>query len=221
MAVLLRIFTRDWSDAGLKPAIMKNIRWYIISLLAYPFMTILMLILGKILSLSSFAGFSMAAYLKTFLIALPVFFVFAIFEEVGWRGYLVPKLASIGMNDFLAYAVVAVVWATWHLPYIRELSWVYTSDSLITFIPRFYLSMFAFSILYGEIRILTGSIWPAVLMHCINNAFAHPLLADYVKIATGKEYLVSTTGLLITAFIGILGIALNRWRVKKGLSQFT
>ncbi|MDP4090970.1 MAG: CPBP family intramembrane metalloprotease [Bacillota bacterium] len=206
--------TKDWLDAGFKPAVRKNALWYIICILAYPLLTVVMLIIGNIYAVSSISEFSVTSYLKTFLTALPVFLVFSIFEEFGWRGYLVPKLASTGINDFLGYAIVAVVWASWHLPYIRELSWVYTSDSLATFFPRFHLSMFAFSILYSEVRIITGSVWPAVLMHCISNSFAHPLLADYVKITQGKEYLISSTGLIMTACIGLLGIILNRWRVK-------
>ena len=212
VAVVMRTVTRDWADAGLKPAIRKNIPWYIISILAFPLMTVLTLLIGEIISVSSFSGFSMAPYLKTFLSALPIFFIFAVFEEFGWRGYLVPKLASMGINTYLASAVVAIVWTTWHLPYLRELVWVYSSEDLIAFIPRYYLALFAFAILYNEIRIITGSVWPAVLMHCLTNSFGHPLAADFLTIAPGKDVLVSASGLFMIAFAGLLGIALNRWR---------
>jgi len=215
VAILMRIAMRDWSDAGFKPAIRKNALWYIISILAFPVMTVLTFLIGEMTSVSSFSGFSMAPFLNTFLSALPVFFIFAVFEEFGWRGYLVPKLASIRMNSYLASAIVAVVWASWHLPYFRELSWVYSSEDLITFLPTFYLAMFAFAILYNEIRIITGSVWPAVLMHCVMNSFGHPLAANFLTIVPGKEYLVSSTGLLIIAFAGLLGMVLNRWRMRK------
>jgi len=219
-AILMRIATRDWSDAGLKPAIRKNAIWYIISILAFPAMTVLTLLIGEMISVSSFSGFSLVPFLKTFLSALPIFFVFAVFEEFGWRGYLVPKLASIGLNGYLASVIVAVVWATWHLPYIRELTWVYSSEDVAIFIPRFYLALFAFGILYNEIRIITGSIWSAVLMHCVTNAFGHPLSADFLTIVPGSEYIVSASGLLMIAFAGLLGIALNQWRMRKaGLSK--
>jgi hypothetical protein len=75
--------------------------------------------------------------------------------------------------------------------------------------------MFAFAILYSEIRILTGSVWPAVLMHCITNSFGHPLAADYLTIAPGYDTLVSASGLFMIVFIGLLGIALNRRRMRK------
>lgn len=157
----------------------------------------------------------MKPYLKTFLTAIPVFLIFSIFEEFGWRGYLVPKLTLAGMNSYLSYIIVAVVWATWHIPYFRELAWVYSSEDLNTFIPRFYLALFVFTILYNEIRIITGSVWPAVVMHCVMNSFGHPLTVDYVKVVPGQEYLISSTGIFLIVLIGLLGIGLNRWRMIK------
>jgi membrane protease YdiL (CAAX protease family) len=217
VSILMRSVTRDWSDVGVKPAIRKNVRWYILSIVAYPVIMVLTLLSGAMISISSVSGFSMGLYLQTVLPALAIFFIFALFEEFGWRGYLAPKLASIGINDYLTHAIVAVVWASWHLPFIRELSWLYTSEDLRTFIPRLYLGAFAFSILYDEVRIITGTFWPAVLMHCISNAFGHPMAAEYITIANGKAYLgsVGFDGIFMIAFFGLLGIAVHRWRKSK------
>lgn len=219
VAILIRLVTRDWSDAGLRPAFRKNTRWYLISALAYPVMMMLTLFIGAITSITSVSGFLMMPYLTTALTALPIFFVFAIFEEFGWRGYLVPKLAAIGINKYLMHAIVAVVWATWHLPFIQELTWLYTSEELATFIPRLYLGAFAFSLLYDEIRIITGTFWPAVLLHAISNSFGHPLAADYVTIATGKAYLgsIGFDGLFMMIFFGI-AFCVGKWAVGVKLS---
>jgi membrane protease YdiL (CAAX protease family) len=212
----MRAVTRDGSDLGIKPAIGKNVRWYLISFLALPVLMGLALLVGVFLSVSSVSEFSLERYLQTALTALPIFFVFAIFEEVGWRGYLAPKLDSLGVNRYVSAALIAIVWASWHLPYFRELTWVYSSEDLITFLPRFYLVCFALSILYGEIRSITGTFWPAVLMHAAGNSFGHPLSADYVTLALGKEYLGNAgNGLILIVLIGLLGVAINRWRLKK------
>ena len=223
VAVLMRTITRDWSDAGLKPAIRKNARWYLLSALAGPVATVFTLLLGTMFSISSVSGFSTAQFLKAFLPALPIFFITSIFEEFGWRGYLVPKLASIGINSYLASAVVAVIWATWHLPYLRDFAWMYgmySSEELLTSIIRFYLYMFAYSILYNEIRLITDSVWPAVVMHCFKNSIGHPLFALFVTVAAGQDYLGSPTGLFMSTFIALLGITLNRWRMKKRLPEY-
>jgi membrane protease YdiL (CAAX protease family) len=214
----MRTATRDWNDLGMRPTVGKNLRWYLISLLALPALMIVTLLIDVLFSLSSITEFSLAKFLPTLLTALPIFFIFAFFEEVGWRGYLSPKLDSLGMNRLVASAIVAVVWATWHLPYIRELTWVYTSENLFIFIPRFYLLCFAFSILYGEIRSLTVTLWPAVLMHAIANAFGHPLAAEYVKNMVGMEYLGSVSnGLILIALVALLGVLINRWRLRNAI----
>jgi membrane protease YdiL (CAAX protease family) len=200
----------------LKPAIRKNARWYLFIILAGPIMMVALLLAGKMTSLSSVIGFSMQPYLMMVLPSMAVFFITATFEEFGWRGYLVPKLASLGINNFLAYAIVAIVWATWHMPYIRELTWVVSAEeNLLSSIPKLYLMFFAYSILYNEARLITGSVWPVVLFHSFVNAIQHPLSAEYLKIIPGQEYLVSFNGLFMTAFAALLGITLNYWRLRK------
>lgn len=216
VSLLMRLITRNWSDLGVKPAIGKNIQWYIISLLAYPVIMVLTVLVTALTSVSSVSGFLPGQYLQTALTALPIFLIFAIFEEVGWRGYLAPKLASLSFNRYLTAALVATVWTAWHVPYLRDLTWVYTTEDLSTFIPRYYLLLFALSIVYGEIRCITASFWPAVLMHAISNAFGHPMAADYITVAAGKEYLGSvSTGLVIIAFTILLGVAIIQWRTKQ------
>jgi membrane protease YdiL (CAAX protease family) len=218
ISLLMRAITKDWSDLGIKPIFKKNAQWYIISFLAFPALMLLTLLISVTFSISSISHFSLGKFLPTFLIAIPVFFVFAIFEEVGWRGYLVPKLASLGINRYLSALLVGIIWATWHLPYIRQIAWVYNSGDFGTFLPRFYLAMILFSILYGEIRDITATFWPAVLMHCLGNAFGHPL-SEYISLPIDKQYLGNvSTGLFMIAFVGLLGIIITQWR-QRNLTQ--
>lgn len=220
VALMMRTVTHDWSDAGFKPAIRKNARWYLFILVSGPAMMVLMVLVGEMASLSSISGFSMVSYLKMVLPGIVVFFITATFEEFGWRGYMVPKLASLGINNFLAYVIVAIVWATWHMPYIRELTWVSSvKEDVLASIPRLYLMFLAYTILYNEIRLMTGSVWSAVLFHSFVNAIQHPLSAEYLKIVPGQEYLASFSGLFMIAFAAILGITLNWWRVRKETSS--
>ena len=215
VSLLMRAVTRDWSDLGLKPAIRKNARWYLISLLVYPVAIGLVLFFGALMSATTISEFSMGSFIQAVLPVIMIYFLFALFEEVGWRGYLAPKMYSIGINIWVAHALVAVVWASWHLPYIREFSF-YTTEGLGTFIPRFYLGAFVFSIVYGEIRIITTTFWPAVLMHWVGNTIANPLVAGFVTFAVSREYLGSlgVDGLIMVAFFGLLGVGINRWRTK-------
>jgi membrane protease YdiL (CAAX protease family) len=212
----MRAVTRDWSDLGARPALGKNVRWYVVSLLAYPVAIALILLAGALLSASSISEFSIGRFAQAVMPAMVVFFFFALFEEVAWRGYLAPKMYSLGINAYVAHALVAVIWASWHLPYITEFS-SYSAEGMATYIPRFYLGVFAFSIVYGEIRIRTSSFWPAVLMHWVGNSIANPLVAGFVTFTAGKEYLgsVGVDGLFMIAFFGVLGVAMCRWRTRE------
>ncbi|MFT3894334.1 MAG: CPBP family intramembrane metalloprotease [Anaerolineales bacterium] len=209
----MRVVTRDWSDLGIKPVIGKNIHWYLLSFLAIPILMLVTLFVDDVFSLAAVPDFSLGKFLRTFLTALPIFFIFAIFEEVGWRGYLAPKLAALGVNRYLSAALVAFVWASWHLPYISELTWLNNTGDLGSFIPRFYLVCFAMAVVYGEIRNSTASFWPAVLMHAVANSFGHPLSAEYVKYVSGTEYLGSiSNGLLFIALVFLLGVIISHRR---------
>jgi uncharacterized protein len=214
VAVLLRAVAHDWSDTGMRPALRTNRAWYAISGGAYPLIMGITLAVGVGLSVASVAGFGLGRYLQIVLPALAVFLVFAFFEEYGWRGYLVPKLAAIGVNDYLADGIVAVVWAAWHVPFLRSLPWIVVSEDLSTFLPRFLLGVAGFSFAANEIRRITGSIWPVVLLHGSSNAFGHVMVANYLTIAPDHMYLgsIGSDGLIMGGGFALLGLLVRHWR---------
>jgi membrane protease YdiL (CAAX protease family) len=209
VSLLMRAVTRDWGDLGAKAAVRENLRWYLLSLVAYPVAISLTLGLGVLLGASSTHDFSASAFVQALLPALVIYLFFALFEEIGWRGYLAPKMISLRTNAFAANALVGIIWASWHLPYIVELS-TYTTESMTTYLPRFALGTFAFAMAYGEIRARTGSFWPAVLMHWMGNAIANPLVAGFVTFTPGLEFLGSfgVDGVFMILLFGLLGVVL-------------
>jgi membrane protease YdiL (CAAX protease family) len=209
-ALAVKFLLRDEVSMGFRPAFRRNGRWYALSILAYPITIAAVLLLGLMLGASTVSSFTVGAF-ATAMIPLAVnYLIFALTEEVGWRGYLAPKV--YGLNDsLLGHALVGVIWASWHLPYLREL-WAHTSEELVTLLPRFILGTIVFAVVYGEIRIRTGSVWPAVFMHWIGNTFANTLLigvagVGFVSFVPGKEWLGSfgVEGVLMIALFALLG----------------
>lgn len=87
-------------------------------------------------------------------------------EEIGWRGYVLPRLASrIGLAR--ASVLLGVIWACWHLP----LFFLPGTDTTDQSFPVYLLSVTALSVamawLYAQTK---GSLLPVMLMHAaVNN----------------------------------------------------
>jgi membrane protease YdiL (CAAX protease family) len=205
VSLLLRVFAGDgWKDLGIRPAVKGNVLWYAISILVYPVCTVFILVVGSALGAISLSDFSVGSLVQAIALAIIPGFFTAI-EEFGWRGYLAPKVYRFGLNAFVAHAVVGVIWGAWHIPYF-SVFWSHSMQNLGLFLPCFFLGAIAHSIVYGEIRMQTDSVWPAFLMHAVSNAVNNTLLLQgFVKMASGKELLVS---LGIEGFLGIIFFAL-------------
>src|SRR5215213_1705650 len=85
-----------------------------------------------------------------------------LFEEIGMRGYLLPKLLSLGTTPALALS--GLVWATWHMPLIL-LTPIFPVGNKLISLPLFYATIVAASFIFGYLRLYTGSVWPASLAH--------------------------------------------------------
>ena len=225
-SLLLRAFAGDgWKDFGIKPNFKGNAAWYVIALLVYPVLTALVLIIGSGLGLITFPNFSLNAIgliLQAFALGLLLQFIKNIFEETAWRGYLAPKIYSLRLNDFIGHSIVGLVWGAWHIPYYlffldRAVLQSFTTLDLAPFIPLSIVVMISWAMVYGEIRLLTNSIWPAVLMHMVEDAFLNQFFTEHhIQIVPGKDWLVSPVNGLISIFFFIaIGVGLRQLRKRK------
>ncbi len=221
-ALIMKFVLRDEVSLGFRPNLKGNGRYYLLSILIYPVSILIVLGLGLLLGASTLGSMTMPAVATKMAPLAVTFFIFALFEEIGWRGYLAPKVASV--NDrLLGHAIVGLIWASWHFPYVNEL-WSHTSEGLVTLLPRFIFGALVTAVIYGEIRIRTGSVWPSVLMHWTGNTIANTLLvtfagAGFVSLVPGKEWLGSfgVEGVLMMLIFGLVGGVLytNRRRQNK------
>ena len=79
-------------------------------------------------------------------------------EEIGWRGYALPRLLT-RWSPLTAGAVLGVIWAVWHLP-------VVLSDPGLRVPAPFLLQVVPLSILFTWLFLRTGgSVLVAVLFH--------------------------------------------------------
>jgi len=220
--ILLRSFAGDgWRDIGLLPNFKGNLKWYVIALFIYPAVTTLVLLISYVFDWIDFSAFNLSTVLSVFLSGLLIQFVKNFFEESVWRGYLTSKLSNLKVNDFWLYLIVGGVWGAWHIPYFL----VFLSESdiisvlpvnrwLFTIIGIF--TMICWTVMYTEIYLMTRSIRPLGLMHMAEDALVNPLiLGGYIKLAQGKEFLVSPSAGILTTFLYLIVGWLLRGKRKK------
>jgi membrane protease YdiL (CAAX protease family) len=206
--LFLRAFAGDgWKDMGLKPLLKDNVRWYIFSLLVFPVLTISGVLIGYTFGWISMPNFDYSVFFQAFLLALIPNFFKNIPEEFVWRGYLTPKLASLNLSDFKLYFIVGIIWGAWHIPYYlyfldADTVGSFTGIPLSIFIPLTIVTMIAWSVVFIEIWFLTRSIWPAVIMHMVEDAFVNPLILD------ASFVIDSSYEILVHPIVGLTGIIL-------------
>jgi uncharacterized protein len=147
-----------------------------------------------------------------------VLFAFGLGEEIGMRGYLQPRLMSLGRNR--ALLVVGLVWATWHMPLYYFMAKVFPVGNVLLFLPLFYATIVAASFFFGYLRIYTGSIWPASIAHAVHNAAWESLAAFTVTSSPVlvNFYLVGDYGILIVIGVAMGAIWLSYY-LRRGMDE--
>src|SRR5215204_3682974 len=129
-------------------------------------------LVGGVVLLNSLMG-GPALSLGMPLLGIAIFFAISIFpgsalgEEIGWRGYVLPRMQS-RMSALSASLLLAPIWALWHLP-LWVAGWLQGTQSPALY-PAFFVSTFAFSVLLTWVYNSTGgSLLMVVLLHATVN----------------------------------------------------
>src|SRR5215217_784721 len=131
-------------------------------------------------------------------------------EELGWRGYLLPQLLSVGRTR--ALVLVGLIWAAWHMPLIFLTPLYHAGGNRLIVLPLFVGTIVAGSFFVGYLRIWTGSVWPASIAHSSHNVAWGTIAAFTVTSnpVVVNEYLVGDNGILILVGTAIAAIWLSR-----------
>lgn len=124
---------------------------------------------GRYLSQS---GFPVVAFLfalgSVAGIVLPLSLPVMIGEEIGWRGFLFPRLLTAGV--WPAMLISGLIHGLWHGPqlFIQLRSGAMGAADVVTFL----IGTTVFGVVLGWLRLASRSVWPAVLAHAVNNTLA-------------------------------------------------
>jgi hypothetical protein len=104
-----------------------------------------------------------------FVAAMLVWTPFQAGEEIGWRGYALPRLtARLGLGG--ASVVLGLIWGVWHLP----LFFIAGTDTTGQSLPFFVLGVSTISVALAWLYARTGgSLLLVMLMHAASNNTPH------------------------------------------------
>ena len=146
----------------------------------------------------------------SFLLQLPILATtFLLSEEIGFRGYMLPKLLPLGRKR--ALLVSGLVFATWHLPLVFLTSLLPIGNPVIS-LPLFYAAVVAGSFFYGYLRLASGSVWPASIAHATHNSVS-VMITGFTVTASPllvNVYLLGEFGIVITAVAAIAAALVSR-----------
>jgi membrane protease YdiL (CAAX protease family) len=104
-------------------------------------------------------------------------------EEIGWRGLLVPALAQrLGFTGVVL--ISGLIWALWHYPLILFGTYDSSAPKWVALVC-FSIMIVATGAMAAWLRLKTGSVWPAAMLHACHNAVIQWLF-DPMTVETGR-----------------------------------
>jgi hypothetical protein len=127
--------------------------------------------------------------------------LFGLGEEVGWRGYLLPKLMPLG--KLRAYVAVGVVWGMWHAPLVA-IGFNYPGHPLLGIVAMMGLTT-SLSVFINEMTLHYRSTVLAGWIHGVFNAQAYGIWR--VLFPGVNPLLGGVTGVIAMAVWLVVGLA--------------
>jgi membrane protease YdiL (CAAX protease family) len=210
-----RVFRIDLATLGWnwRPAKYQAWSYFIPILYALPVYVITWVLIPGAFGFSSFAaslgdafGFPQYSTAVTLLLALPCYATVGVIssmaralgEEIGWRGFLLPRLVQ-ETGFTLGCLLSGCIWAMWHYPALLFAD--YNSGTRPGFaLTCFTLMVIGDSFILGWLRLKSGSLWTAVVLHASHNLFIQAIF-DRITAPAGRALYISTefgAGLVLT-----------------------
>lgn len=181
-SLLTRLVTKEgMKNSMLRANIKGNGKYYLLAVLIPFIYSAIEAVLNVLVMGTKFdpdavfelAGVSAVGYVSSILANTAIAFtLFPVYlgEELGWRGYLFPKLKEV-MPKPAAYIVCGIIWGTWHAPAIIDGLNFGREYAGYPFAGILLMCLFCTGtgIIFTWLTEKTGSVYPAAFAHAVNN----------------------------------------------------
>lgn len=218
--IVLGIINKDLKQIGVKPNFKHNLKWYAASFFVFPCVMMINIIVAKMTGGLTVGEIELRALFVLMISSFSGSFVKNIFEEFAWRGSLFTYLEKTGMNDWLLYFFNGLIWGMWHITYYM----FFLPDEYFIEISRLMMVivgiilMIFWTPMFVEIRRLTNSVWPCVILHSMEDAIPTMLFVTANVFQIEERYSVildPISGIVPTVLVFFIGLGLRKCRMKR------
>jgi membrane protease YdiL (CAAX protease family) len=159
-----------------------------------------------------------AVTVAKFAVGLVFASLFGLAEEVGWRGYMLPRMG--GFTALGAMLAVGLLHGVWHLPLLLGTDLYHRGGNPVLVVPLFLVTLTLAGVFYGFLRLWTGSVWPVAIAHgAVNTAWQVSGEFAQSGSALATEYVGGESGLIVIAGLRIFTAA-TVGRIRRGDLRF-
>lgn len=181
---LVSLVYRKFSKIGFRDVGWKigSFKYHLIALVCPIVLALLTNWIATLFSIREFSLLPAAAWEKfgpIVIVSLIAGIVGALGEELGWRGFLVPKIFDTKIR-FPLFAT-GIIWALWHLPMV-VFGGYYKIGEPLMIATTYAISIIGIGYFIGWLRMVSGSVWVATMAHTSHNFFFQ-LFVPYVLFA--------------------------------------
>jgi membrane protease YdiL (CAAX protease family) len=189
-----------------------GVRWYLAALLGYPALCLagsgLDVLLGG--NPSSPSSSDLAGLHMPFWFLLVIMPPFVLGEEIGWRGYALPRIQA-GRSALLASIILSVLWGLWHVPSFLMRNSLHQGQPFLLWMVWLFLMTVVLTWLYNSTG---GSVLIAWFYHVAMN------YAGFLTPATMRGRVIGSVFILM-AVVAIVTLAGPARLSKSGKEEHT
>lgn len=185
--------------------------WFLLALALQPLITAAALGIESLLA-SPGMDFSVLPGVLPFLSFFAGMLVTNVWEEIGWRGFALPRLQT-RYSPFLASLILGAFWSLWHLPLLLNPVEEMAALPIWAFVPYTLALSILYTWLYNGAR---GNLGVVTLFHAMANTMALTLMMGHPDFVT--HYLVNV-GVTILAAVGLAVYMISTWENQKKVTD--
>jgi uncharacterized protein len=116
-------------------------------------------------------------------------------EEIGWRGFLVPELfKKMGFTGTALFS--GIIWALWHYPVLIGAD--YNAGTPAWYgLTCFTVMVLALSFIFAWLRLKSGSLWTAALLHASHNLYVQAIFTPLTHKSGSTAWFIDEFGLAL------------------------